>query len=481
VNNRSGRSPHGGQLLFRIPPVTASGQILDSYKVGLFDIQIIQNNPRRRLYLSKLASPHPRLSALLVDVMEVLEEMQPVPDQLPNSLDDFLNFLEAIVSPHLAELGSGAAGYARLLSYEFVGLGRLLPLFDDPAVDEFFLDSPFSPPYIEHRRHGRLDLPFLLTRREIDAIRTHTEIYGNQSASLGTPSLKSELKLGGVKARVGMDLAPVAVSGIALHIRKVGANALTLPSLIVRGCITLDVAAFILAMVRCRINITIVGPSGTGKTTLLNAIDMASDPELRRVYIEDAVESLDLSDWGYRQLKLRVQPLETGNDAERSKMKEVLKALHRSPDMLILGEIQDSLQSQALFQALESGIVGLQTFHSTSPEQAVRRWTKTHSIHEQQLRDLGIIVTMFRPNLFSSQRIVQRVSVLDRDLNVLDIFNTSCPNAAIHTGFEDGIFKIQAATRDWLAEAIRTGRTEFDDFIDFVRCNPPREVAALPE
>src|SRR5579875_1700114 len=120
---------------------------------------------------------------------------------------------------------------SRVVAYEYIGLTRLMPVFEDHLVDELFVDDPLLPPYLEHRTHGRRDLGYSLTERELESVRTHAEIYGGVSPSYRTPSIKTELHLGGVKLRVGLDTYPVAYTGFSLHIRKVGGNALTLTAL----------------------------------------------------------------------------------------------------------------------------------------------------------------------------------------------------------------------------------------------------------
>ncbi|MDG6928903.1 MAG: type II/IV secretion system ATPase subunit [Nitrososphaerota archaeon] len=417
--------PNGPSLLLSsmlLPEFSDGG-----YRVGLFDVSVAEEGGSA-VYTASLRITRQE-HALLLREFSRLESRNPAPPELPNNLGELIAWLTAYTAPGLAAPSGRAVELAELLSYEYVGLSRLMPLIKDGKVDEVYLDSPREMPYGDHREFGRCVFPVQLAPRELEAIRTHAEIYGGESASLRTPSIKSELIVGELRMRVGIDVPPLSPAGMAFHVRKVGAAAPTLAYLVRNGTLAEATASYMVAMASCGVNLTIIGPSGSGKTTLLNALDMALDPSLRRIYVEDAIESLDLHRYGYRQTKLRVPPLEAGGEVPTSKQAEVLKALHRSPDLLILGEIQDEGHSRALFQALASGIVGLQTFHASGPEQAVRRWTELHGIKRSQLEDLGLIVTMRRPNPLSSRRVLERVSEIDGQGGVRDTCSGSAEPA----------------------------------------------------
>jgi hypothetical protein len=78
----------------------------------------------------------------------------------------------------------------------------------------------------------------------------------------------------------------------------------------------------------------------------------------------------------------------------------------------VLSEIQSEEHSRAFFQALAAGARGIQTFHASTAEQAIRRWVNMHRISEQCLLDLGVLVQMSRPDRLKQGRFVQRICLV---------------------------------------------------------------------
>jgi pilus assembly protein CpaF len=343
-------------------------------------------------------------------VRDASEELDPE-EVVPLTFARLVEVLTRLTAEGLAS--SGARQRIRELSevaaFEALGLSRVLALAKDPQVTEFFVDSEDSPLYLDHMTAGRCETSIVFTRRETDAIKTHLDTFSGYTLDYQTPSLKNDLTVGGAVLRVSLDLEPVAVNRFALDVRRLNVSTLTMPRLIGMGVISEEAAGFLVGWLEAGGNVTIVGETGTGKTTLLNALDAKVGRRLRRLYIEDAVETRDMLSEGYHQMKVKVDPFERGGGAGRTKESEIVKALHRSPDIVILSEIQSEEHSRAFFQALASGARGIQTFHASTVEQAVRRWVNLHHISEQSLLDLGVLVQMARPDRLRQERYVKRV------------------------------------------------------------------------
>jgi type IV secretory pathway ATPase VirB11/archaellum biosynthesis ATPase len=301
---------------------------------------------------------------------------------------------------------------SRLAAFEAAGIPTIYSLSLDDSVSEFYVDAPGSQVYLDHAKYGRCETQLTLTERERKAVETHMDTFKGYTIDFSNPSLKNEFDIFGKRLRISLDLAPLAVSSFSLDVRKLTSSELTITDLVRTDVLSAESASFLLAALELGMNITIVGETGTGKTTLLNALDEAMNPRLRRIYVEDAVETKDLLDRGYHQMKLKVDPFDRGPENSRTKSAEITKILHRSPDIVILGEIQSEEHSRAFFHALSAGIRGLQTFHASSATQAVRRWREMHGISKTNLLDLDILVQMARPERLGSKRQVYGISLI---------------------------------------------------------------------
>jgi len=293
-------------------------------------------------------------------------------------------------------------------------LGRIIPILLNELTEEVYMDNPGSPVYFDHQKIGRCITSIKYNKEEVPRVVTFLRSESNLHLDQSNPSLKTEVVLLGSSLRVSASVPPLSADGLSLEIRRARKDPFTILDLIRNNTLTQEAAAILLLAISSRLNITITGGPGTGKTTLLNALDSVTPRWWRKVYIEDAIESRVIHN--HHQVRLQVDPVDELNKRV-TKSEEIVKCLHRSPDYLILGEIQTLEHSKALFQAIAAGLHSIQTCHSDSAASLISRWILGHNIDKSNLGLMDLIVTLERPKPGESVRRVKEIAEVRKHVN----------------------------------------------------------------
>ncbi|HWP35209.1 MAG TPA: CpaF family protein, partial [Thermodesulfobacteriota bacterium] len=247
-----------------------------------------------------------------------------------------------------------------------VGLGPVDPLLADPTVTEIMVNGPQAI-YIE--RGGRL---FRTTRTfpSAAALRAAIDrIVGPVGRRIDEtqPLVDARLPDG---SRVHAAIAPVALDGPVLTIRKFAPLLLTPADLVRLGTLDARMATFLEACVIGRLSLLIAGGTGSGKTTTLNLLAAHIPPGERIITIEDAAE-LRLPQPHVVRLEARPPNLE-GRGA--IPIRELVRnALRMRPDRIVVGEVRGG-EALDMLQAMNTGHDGsLTTVHANSPRDALAR------------------------------------------------------------------------------------------------------------
>lgn len=255
---------------------------------------------------------------------------------------------------------------AQEISDDILGHGPLEPYLRDPDITEIMVNGP-SDIFVE--RGGRLyptDTAFsddAHLRRTIDKIVARIGRRVDESS----PMVDARLPDG---SRVNAVVAPVALDGALLTIRKFAADPFTDSDLIGFGTMTDTVRDFLRMCVLGRRNILISGGTGSGKTTTLNVLSGFLPEEERIVTIEDAAE-LQLHQEHVLRMEARPPNIEGRGAIEIRDL--VRNALRMRPDRIIVGEVRDGAALDML-QAMNTGHDGsLTTVHANSPRDSLSR------------------------------------------------------------------------------------------------------------
>ena len=252
------------------------------------------------------------------------------------------------------------------IANDILGYGPLERLLTDDTITEIMVNGPDE---IWIERQGRL---YDTTIRFSDDSHLR-RIINKMVAQVGrrvdesSPMVDARLPDG---SRVNVIIPPLSLSGPLLTIRKFSKTRLTLADMVRLGTLSEDAVDFLTLSVQAELNILISGGTGTGKTTLLNALSTAIPDADRIVTIEDAAE-LQL---GQRHvLRLESRPKNIEGEGEIPIRELVRNSLRMRPDRIIVGEVR-SAEALDMLQAMNTGHEGsMSTVHSNSPRDALSR------------------------------------------------------------------------------------------------------------
>ncbi|MHC1590449.1 MAG: ATPase, T2SS/T4P/T4SS family, partial [Candidatus Helarchaeales archaeon] len=284
--------------------------------------------------------------------------------------------------------------FQELLCHDSLGLNTLFPLFLDERIEEIHLDRPGTFIYIDHEKWGRCKTNLVLDNEELARFKTRLRAESNLPLNEERPSLKTDVVTESFQIRVEMNISPLATDEMNFTIRKLRRKIFSITELLKNGTISPECLALTCFFLFHKRSIIIIGEPGSGKTTLLNALDFLTPDEWRKIYIEDVIESLPQHAYGKHQMRFK---LTHGQDIERiiTKSFQVRETLHRSPDMVFIGELIHQETIHAFFFLLK---VGLQccmgTCHGTSPSLIIERWMEDEGIPESSIGNLDLIIQM---------------------------------------------------------------------------------------
>ncbi|UCH50075.1 MAG: CpaF family protein [Betaproteobacteria bacterium] len=319
--------------------------------------------------------------------------------------DEFRAELESMIRDLLSEVETplNASERVALVSDvidEVLGLGPLEPLLKDPTVSDILCNT-HDQLFVE--RHGILEETSVRFKDERHMKRIIDKIVSaiGRRIDESSPTVDARLADG---SRVHAVIPPIAVDGPLLSIRKFAKIPFTVERLIEIGAVTEQIAELLNGIVRSRLQVLISGGTGSGKTTMLNAISSFIDNRERIVTIEDAAE-LQLQQTHVARMETRPPNIEGKGEIPQREL--VRNALRMRPDRIIVGEVRGA-EAFDMLQAMNTGHDGsMTTIHANTPRDALSRL-------EQMIGMTGIDLPMtsVRAQIASAINVVIQLSRL---------------------------------------------------------------------
>ncbi len=273
---------------------------------------------------------------------------------------------EIVREERLTMNAAEVVSFANAVFDEMTGLGPIEPLLQDESICDILINGP-KQVYIE--RGGELELAPVSFADDDHLLRIINRIVAQVGRRVDEshPMVDARLPDG---SRFNAAIAPIAVDGPLVSIRKFSKQPLTIEKLVGFGAMPKCVAKFLQGAVAARVTTIISGGTGSGKTTLLNALSSAISHKERLITIEDAAE-LQLQQPHVARMETRPPNVEGKGEI---KQRECVKnALRMRPDRVILGEVRGE-EAFDMLQAMNTGHEGsMATIHANTPRDAITR------------------------------------------------------------------------------------------------------------
>ena len=288
----------------------------------------------------------------------------------------FRRQLPGILDAHQEALsGTNKVGLRKIVYYlekDLIGYGKIDALICDPFIEDISCLGINKPVYIYHRKYSstRTNLIFA-EEEELDDFITRVVHRQGKHVSIAHPIV--DLTLPGkhrLAVSFGKETTP---AGTSFTIRKFRDDPLTIVDLIVNETIDESIAAYLWMLMENKMSVMVVGPTGAGKTTALNAIACLVRPDFKMISVEE-VQEINLPQENWVSTIAR-----TGfggdSDGEVTLYDLIKSAVRHRPALILVGEIRGE-EAYVLFQALATGHGGLCTMHADDVETVIKRLTQ---------------------------------------------------------------------------------------------------------
>lgn len=284
---------------------------------------------------------------------------------------------------------------------DVLGLGPLEALLYDPTIADILVNG-YKKIYVE--RFGKLELTPVRFNDDNHLMKIIDRIVSKIGRRIdeSSPMVDARLQDG---SRVNAIIPPLSLDGPSLSIRRFAVDKMALDDLVARDALTDYMAEFLKNATKSKLNILISGGTGSGKTTMLNAISNFIPSNERIITLEDSAElQLQLP----HVLRLETRPANVEGKGEVTLRDLVRNSLRMRPDRIVIGEVRSG-EAFDMLQAMNTGHEGsLTTVHANNPRDALARLENMVS-----MAGLDMPANAIRKQIVSAIHIIIQLSRLE--------------------------------------------------------------------
>jgi flagellar protein FlaI len=266
--------------------------------------------------------------------------------------------------------------WANILYYlhrDFLGFGHIHVIMKDPMIEDISVNGMNIPVYVWHRKYESMptNLTFI-DENALDNLIVKLTHLSSKHISTAFPILDAMLP--GKDRLAATFKREVSPKGGSFTIRRFREEPFSIVDLVEMGTINDQIAAYLWMLIENRMTIAVIGGTGAGKTSTLNALASLVKPQMKLVTVEEIPEMNVPHDNWVQLVSRESYGLGTAKTGEVTLFDLVKTSLRYRPDYIVVGEIRGE-EAFVLFQALATGHGGLTTLHADSIDYAIKRLT----------------------------------------------------------------------------------------------------------
>ncbi|HSV49593.1 MAG TPA: type II/IV secretion system ATPase subunit [Candidatus Acidoferrales bacterium] len=376
--------PEQPVIFLKEPPVNA--ELLETYtiqapysQVNIYSLPELGGGKAYFINETKLPDEEKQLLRKLTEI--VSREMEPPkngenPVAYLNSEAKRLVKKYKLMKPNKEEPEKYEEKWGRILYHlqrDFLGFGPIHVIMNDPMIEDLSVNGLGTPVYIWHRKFESMPTNLTFTdEAALDNLIVKLTHLSSKHLSTAYPILDAMLP--GKDRLAATFKREVSPKGGSFTIRRFREEPFSIIDLIEMGTINEQIAAYLWMLIENRMTIAVIGGTGAGKTSTLNAIASLVKPQMKLVTVEEIPE-MNVPHENWVQLVSRDSyGLGTAKTGEVTLFDLVRTSLRYRPDYIVVGEIRGE-EAFVLFQALATGHGGLTTLHADSIDYAIKRLT----------------------------------------------------------------------------------------------------------